>query len=731
MSSVTLEKPQDTATKGQGRQLPVKDNISALFQPKTVAVIGASASPGKVGHTVVANMLAAGFLGRLIPVNPKADTIQCLPVTKRIEELPEGLDLAVVVVPVAAVVPSMEALAARKVRSVVIITAGFKEVGKEGYFLEQKLIEICRAHDIAMVGPNCLGLISTHDDNNASFAAGYPEKGSIAFFSQSGALCTAILDWALGEHMGFSKFVSLGNMAVVNEANMLEYLRTDPETKVILGYIENVANGSEFLAQAAKVSREKPVIMIKSGTTSAGAKAASSHTGAIAGSDAAYTAAFRKAGVIRVPDMATLFDLARAFSCQPLPQGPGLAIITNAGGPGILAADATEKSSLNMARLSNTTIDQLKAALPPYASLYNPIDVVGDAPAERFRTTLEVVKEDPQVHSILVLLTPTASAEIMETADAIIEVAKTTDKPIFANFMGGIRIAPGLSKLNAAGIPCSIYPEPLIKCIETMYNYYLWRRTPAQEYPEIKRNRQKARLVINEARSKGATEVVEFQAQEVLRAYNLPTPETIMARSSDEAAAAAEKIGFPVVLKIASPQISHKSDVGGVKVGLADAEAVRNAFFDITARAQRLQPEAYIAGCLVQSMAPKGCKEIIIGFKRDDQFGPLLMFGLGGIYVEILKDIAFRLAPLGRDDAKTIIREIKSYMLLKGVRGEPPVNFKAIEDILLTMSELALDFPEIYEAEFNPVLVNAEKAIVADVRITLSVQRIPGSNVYI
>ena len=702
--------------------MSLKDNINALFTPKTVAVIGASSAPGKVGHTVVANMLDAGYTGKLYPVNPKADEILGLPVTKKIEDLPEGIDLAVIVVPVAAVLPSMEALAAKKVRSAVIITAGFKEVGKEGYFLEQKLAELCQAHDIAMVGPNCLGLISTHDNNNASFAAGYPEIGSIAFFSQSGALCTAILDWALGENVGFSKFISLGNKAVINEANMLEYLRTDPHTSVILGYIENVEHGADFIEQAAKVSREKPVIIIKSGTTTAGAKAASSHTGAIAGSDAAYTAAFRKTGVIRAGDMATLFDLAQAFSTQPLPQGPGLCVVTNSGGPGILAADATEKSTLNMARLSNSTIERMKEFLPPYASLYNPIDLIGDAPAERYRKTLEVVVDDPQVHAILVLLTPTASAEIIETAQAIIDVAKTTQKPIFVNYMGGLRTKPGMQMLGAAGIPCSIYPEPLIKSIETMYQYNLWRQTPAQEYPTIKRNRQKARLVISEARAKGATEVVEFQAQEVLRAYNLPTPATILARSSDEAAAAAEKIGFPVVLKIASPQISHKSDVGGVKVNLPDAEAVRNAFFDITARAQRLRPEAYIAGCLVQEMAPKGCKEIIIGFKRDDQFGPLLMFGLGGIYVEILKDIAFRLAPLGRDDAKAIIREIKSYMLLKGVRGEPPVNFQAIEDILLTMSELSLDFPEIYEAEFNPVLVNAEKAIVADVRITLSAQ---------
>jgi acetyltransferase len=697
-----------------------RDNIHALFAPKHIAVIGASAVPGKVGHTVVNNLLEAGYPGRIYPVNPKADAILGLPVTKRIEELPEGLDLAVIVVPVAAVLPSMEALAARNIKAAIIITAGFKEVGKEGYVLEQRLIELCKAHNIAMVGPNCLGLISTQDHNNASFAAGYPTEGSIAFFSQSGALCTAILDWALGENVGFSKFISLGNKAVINEADMLKYLRTDPHTTVILGYIENVENGASFIEEAARISREKPVIMIKSGTTAAGAKAASSHTGAIAGSDAAYTAAFRKTGVIRADDMATLFDLAQAFSRQPLPKGPGLCVVTNSGGPGILAADATERSPLlNMARLSSTTIDQLKEFLPPYASLYNPIDLIGDAPAERYRKTLEVVVNDPQVHAILVLLTPTASAEIVETATAIIDVAKTTDKPIFVNYMGGLRTRPGVAMLAEAGIPCSIYPEPLIKSIETMYGYSLWRQTPAQEYPEIRRNRQKARLVIAEARTKGATEVVEFQAQEVLRAYNLPTPQTVLARSSDEAVAGAEKIGYPVVLKIASPQISHKSDVGGVKVNLPDAEAVKNAFFDITARAQRMRPEAYIAGCLVQEMAPKGCKELIIGFSRDEQFGPLLMFGLGGIYVEVLKDIAFRLAPLGRDDAKQIIREIKSAMLLKGVRGEAPVNFQAIEEILLAMSQLALDFPEIQEAEFNPVLVNAEKAVVADVRITL------------
>lgn len=694
-------------------------HLDALFQPQTVAVIGASEKPGKIGHTVVANMIEAGFPGRIIPVNPKADEILGLPVVKNLEDLPDGLDLAVVTIPVAAVLPAMETLAGKNLKSAIVITAGFKEVGGEGYYLEKKLAELCREHGIALIGPNCLGVISTPGKVNASFAAGQPGPGKIAFFSQSGALCVAILDWALRENIGFSRFVSLGNKALLSEAHMLDFLRTDPHTNVILGYIENVEQGQEFLRAAAEVTREKPVIMIKSGTTAAGAKAASSHTGAIAGSDQAYTAAFKKTGVIRAGDVATLFNLAQAFSTQPLPEGPGLVLVTNSGGPGILAADACEKSTLSMARLSLSTVERLKSFLPAYASLYNPVDLIGDADAERYRKTLEVVLDDPNVHSVLVLLCPTSSAQIEETAQAIIDNAATSSKPVFACYMGGVRVEPGRRMLLDAGIPCYAFPEPAISSIEAMYGYNQWKKTPDPHFPAIFGNTEEAAKVLAAVRDRGEVEVVEFQAQEVLKAYNLPTPRTVLARSSSEAVTAAEKIGYPVVLKIASPQISHKSDVGGVRVNLGDETAVKNAFLDITSRTQRLRPDAYIAGCLVQEMAPKGAREVIIGFKRDDQFGPLLMFGLGGIYVEILKDIAFRLAPLSVEDARNIIREIKSYMLLKGVRGEPPVNFAAIEGILLSMSRIATDFPEVYEAEFNPVLVNNEKALVADVRLTL------------
>lgn len=699
--------------------MSANDNLNAFFYPESVAVIGASASPGKVGHTIVSNMIGAGYKGKLYPVNPKATEIEGLAVVNDINDLPLGLDLGVVSVPRQFVIPSLKALVERKAKSVIVITAGFKEVGKDGYALEQEIIELCESSGMALLGPNCLGMINAEHGVNASFAAGQPNRGSIAFFSQSGALCVAILDWAVGENVGFSKFVSLGNKAVLDEADMLEYLNKDDRTSVILGYIENVENGQAFLKAARKTSLNKPVIMIKSGTTAAGAKAASSHTGAIAGSDQTYTAAFEQSGVIRVGDVATLFNLAQAFSSQPLPKGPNLVVVTNSGGPGILTADTADRTGLSMAQLSQKTIQRLQEFLPSYAAFYNPVDIIGDANAERYRKTLDVVSEDPMVHSILVLLTPTASVEIEETAEAVIRIARKCGKPVFACFMGKTRVAKARAMLMEAGVPCYAFPEPAVRSIETMYEYYLWKHRPDPEFIEVKRDLELAAQVVRGHEQRNQPEIVEFEAQQLLNAYGLPTPQTVLARSSDEAVAAAEEIGYPVVLKIASPDISHKSDVGGVKVNLKNATEVMTTFKEITARAQRLRQDAYIAGCLVQEMAPPGVREVIIGFKRDEEFGPMLMFGLGGIYVEILKDISFKLAPMSRQDAFEIVREIKSYMLLKGLKGEMPVNFEALEEIILIMSQMALDFPQVWEAEFNPVLVNHERAIVADVRMTL------------
>lgn len=698
------------------------DNIQALFSPQSVAIIGASGTPGKIGYSVLKNMLDSGFSGDIYPVNPKTDCILDLKVTPDISALPDNLDLAVIAIPRDLVLEALKELADKGTRAAVIITAGFKEVGGRGYHLEQEMVEIARKNRMALLGPNCLGLIDTRNMVNASFAAEQPKQGNIAFFSQSGALCVAILDWALGENIGFSKFISLGNKAVLDEADMLDYLARDENTDVILGYIENVCEGEKFIQAATRVSQQKPVIMIKSGTTAAGAKAASSHTGAIAGSDQAYSSAFTKAGIIRAHDVQTLFNLAHAFSTQPLPQGPNMCIITNSGGPGIMAADACENSSMQMARLTPGTLKELQGLLPSYASLYNPIDIIGDAGAERYINTLKTVIKDPNVHSVLVLLTPTSSVaeEIEEVSRGIVKIASEADKPIFACFMGKKRIAPGQKILLEGKVPCYSFPEPAIKSMESMHDQYQRKIQPRPQYPEIERDMDRARKVIEKARKNGHQDIVEFQALEILQAYNLPSPETRLARSSMAAVQAAKEIGFPVVLKIASPDISHKTDVDGVKVNLKDEEQVRSAFSAITSRAQRRMPQAYIAGCLVQKMAPEDCKEVIIGVKRDDQFGPLVMFGLGGVYVEVLKDISFRLAPLSNKDARDMIKEIRSYMLLKGFRGEKGVDFSALETILLKMSRLATDFPEIYEAEFNPVLVNSERGIVADVRITLA-----------
>jgi acetyltransferase len=700
-------------------------DMHAFFHPRHIAVIGASANPSKIGYSVLSNLIQAGFEGAIYPVNPKATEILGHPVTANVADLPQGLDMAVLTVPRDPVVPAMRQLAELGTKSVVIITAGFKEVGREGFYLEQELRDIAEQNDMALLGPNCLGLINSGAGINVTFASGSPLPGNIAFFSQSGALCQAILDWAVGENMGFSKFVSLGNKAVVNEAHMLEYLGDDTDTDVILGYIENVSQGQEFMRKARAMSRKKPVLMIKSGTSTSGAKAASSHTGAIAGSDQAYEAALQQGGIMRVRDIASLFTLSQAFSCQPLPQGPNLAVVTNSGGPGIMTADACERSKLHMARLSQETIEEMQGFLPSFASLHNPVDIIGDADAERYRLTSETVLKDQNVNALLILLTPTATvvSEMDRVADNIIHLASGADKPVFVCLMGKHSIAAAQQKLAQAGIPCYNFPEPVIQSLEAMYSYFQWRNRPEEQVEQIQTDRERAEEIVSGFRSRlspgRSVEIVEYQAQELLRAYDLPAAATDLATTSAEAAQAAERIGYPVVLKVASPDISHKSDVGGVKVNLRSSEEVRQAFLEITTQAKYHEPEAFIHGCLIQEMAPGGMKEIIVGFNRDDQFGPLLMFGLGGIHVEVLRDISFKLAPISRSQASDMIRSIKSYMLLKGVRGEAGVNIRAIEDILVRVSQLAMDFPDIVEADLNPVLVDENRAIVADVRLTL------------
>jgi acetyltransferase len=694
--------------------------LEHFFSPASVAIVGASRQPGKVGHDVLKNMMSYGYQGQIYPVNPAATEILGIEAYPNLASIAGPVDLAVICVPAAYVIQVVEECAARKIDSIVVITAGFKEVGPEGARLERELKDAINRYGIRMVGPNCVGLIDTASGVNASFAAGMPLKGNIGFFSQSGALCVAILDWSLAEDIGFSKFVSLGNKTDISEIEMLLALSEDPETKVILGYLEGINDGLAFMDVAREISKKKPIILIKSGTTASGAKAASSHTGALAGSEAAFQAAFRQSGVIRAHSINDLFNYALAFAYQPLPKGPNIAIITNSGGPGIIAADACDRSNLILASLNKETVDKLRKILPPIASFYNPVDIIGDASAERYRETLAIIQADDQVHAIMVLLTPTAMVDVAETARAVAELAKQSPKPVFASFLGKKRVEEGRKILLREGIPHYNYPEDAIAAMDSMYRQRLWVDEPARTHLCYLADRDKVWQIFDRVRDENRNQLIEAEAREVLQAYGFKVPADILARTSREAVAAANSIGYPVVMKISSHQIIHKTDMGGVILGIKTAKEAERAFFEITSRARAKAPHAPILGVMVQEMITGG-REVILGLSKDAQFGTLIMFGLGGVYVEVLKDVSFRVAPLAREDAHEMVREIRSFPLLRGVRGEQSADIEAVEEALLIMSQLAQDFPEIVEADVNPLLAKSrgEGVIAVDARFTI------------
>ncbi|MBU1247232.1 MAG: acetate--CoA ligase family protein [Proteobacteria bacterium] len=696
------------------------DNIEALLNPTSVAVVGASRTQGKTGYAVLKGLIDSGYKGEILPVNPAGGKVLDLPLVTDVSELPDGLDLALICLPRAKVLATMTTLAEKGLRAAVVMASGFKETGREGYYIEEELARLVRKYNIALLGPNSLGLMNTAINLNATTTPDMPQTGNVAFFSQSGALCFAAMDWALGTDFGFSTFVHLGNKAVINESHMLAALADDPATKVIMAHIESVEGGQEFMREAEKVTAKKPVIMLKAGTTPAGARAVSDHTGSLAGSRDAYEAAFTQSGIIQVDEVRTLFRLAQAFSTQPLPLGPNLAVITNSGGPGILAADACENSQLNLVRPSPATLDALRDALPPYASLYNPIDIIGDASAERYRVTLEAVAADERVHCIMVLLSPTASVEIEATAQAVIDIHRRTEKPMFVCFMGAERIRLAQELFREAGIPCYGFPEQAVQALEAMYNYYQWQNRAFPVDVCFRRDKGRAERVINAARKLGLTELMDLKAMDLGAAYELPYPETVLARTSERAVRAAKKMGFPVALKVASPHIPYKTDVDGVALNLSGPNEVRQAFGDITARAARRRNGSFITGCMVQSMAPRNARDVMVEFRRDAQFGPLIRFGLGGVHTEVLNDWSKRLAPLTLNDAQNMVREITAYPLLRGVRGEESVDISAIEDVLLTVSQMAMDFPEIEDATIGPIMVNHDGALVVDMRVTLS-----------
>lgn len=703
--------------------MPVHENIASLFAPKTIAIVGASQHSGKIGNILVSNLLRGGFQGKIFPVHPEADSILGLPALRKLADIPaqyRPLDLAVFCVPAKQTLELLPELAALPARAAIILSAGFKETGSNGAHLERELKRLATEQRLTLLGPHCLGLLNSAAKLNASFAHAAPLPGGIGFFSQSGALCTAIFDWARARHFGFSSFVSLGNKALLDESDMLAYMAEDDQTKVIVGYLESVENGARFLRNAHLATRKKPVILLRAGRTPAGARASSSRTGVLTGADLAYEAAFRQTGIIRARQMEDLFGMAQAFASQPLPKGPGLAIVTNAGGPGVAATDACDEAGLSLTRLSQSTLAALQDYLPPYASLYNPVDVLSDAPADRIVTAAGSVLLDPGVHSLLVLASPTPYVPLDSIADDIAALPNPDNKPIFACLMGGESVHAAWRRFAERRIPCYPFPEAAINAIAAMYRQSLWKENPLPVEVGYRHDRGRARAALETARSKGLLDLPQPLVREILRAYEMPLLEAKLARTSDEAVQIARQTGGPVALKIASPHIPHKTEIRGVLLNLDTPDKVRSAFTAITGRASRLHKEAYISGCMVQAMAPEHSREVIIGFKRDERFGPLVTFGLGGIHVEAFKDISCRLAPLSLDDVHDMVREIRAFPLLAGMRGERPVQFTALEDLLLIVSQLALDFPEIQEAECNPVLAHPDGALVADMRVLLS-----------
>ncbi|NJL92216.1 MAG: CoA-binding protein [Anaerolineae bacterium] len=695
--------------------------LDAFFKPNAVAVVGASRDPDKLGYSVLANIVESRFTGGVYPINPKADKIlgfRCYP---DLQSLPETPDLAVIVIPYQHVPVAVEEIGQAGIKAVVVISAGFREVGLEGLERELEVLQIAKSYGMRLIGPNCLGVIDTHTPINATFAAGTPHSGSIAFMSQSGALGTAILDMSLaGKRLGLSKFVSLGNKVDVAEADLLRYLANDETTKVILAYSEGLPDGQEFMEVAREVTRKKPVIVVKSGTTQSGQKAVSSHTGSLAGAEQAYKAAFYQSGVLRAETMQDLFDYALAFAYQPLLHGTRIAIVTNAGGPGILATDALEKRGLELARLENETKQTLEAFLPGAASAANPVDVLGDAKNDRYQYALEKVATDPNVDGILVILTPQAMTEIEMTAHAVGQLSQKFDKPILASFMGEHRIEPAVDILAEYGVPNYDFPERAAAAFAAMRDYREARDFPARTVSRFESDTEKIKSLFLKVRNEGRVSLGDAESRGILEAYNIRIPQSVLAPNAAAAVEAAGQIGYPVVLKIASPDILHKTDIGGVKVGLNSASDVRDAFELITYRAQRYVPDARIWGCLVQEMVPKGI-ELLVGMSRDPQFGPLVTFGLGGIYVEALKDVTFRVAPFGRRDAEDMLTEIRGRSLLEGVRGEPPIDKAAVVETLLQMSQLVTDFPEIVEMDINPLVAyEAGQGVLAlDMRLVL------------
>jgi len=682
--------------------------MRSFFYPNTIALVGASAEKGKVGNVILNNL--KNFGGKLYAVNPKYSEIEGVNCYPSISELPEAVDLAIIAIPAKLVANAVEECGKKGIRNVIVISGGFREVGVEGVRLEIELTQIAKKFGINLLGPNCLGMINPEINLNATFSVISPKFGNIAFLSQSGAFILAVILWAQKTKFGFSKIVSLGNKAVLNEADFLAYLAEDPATDVIMLYVEGIQDGLRFMETARRVARKKPIVVMKAGKTESGAKAASSHTGSLAGSYEVYKTAFNQSGIIIAETVEELFDFA--FALSKYRKAGSIAIITNSGGPGVMASDAIEIHGLRLAQLSTETIESLKRFLPPSANFYNPVDLLGDADVERFKKTLEVVANDRRVDTIITILAPTAQIDFSKAVNAVLSVKK----PIFCCFMGIDEKNEEILIENR--IPNFFDPTRAVKAISAV-NRYASFDFSERELFKFEIDRTKADKVF-EKFLKAKTRFVGVGGMELLECYGIQTAPWGIAKNADEAENIAESIGYPVAMKVVSPEVIHKSDIGAVKLDVSK-EDVRKSFYEIISRVESYMPEARIEGVLVQKMM-KGGREVILGMKKDPQFGNVIMFGLGGIYVEVFKDVAFRVAPLNIEDAHEMIKSVKSYALLKGVRGEKMLDISSLAETIVRFSQLSLDYP-IAEMEINPLKVFEKGCVAVDFRMLLEVEK--------
>ena len=701
--------------------------LDPVLKPRSIAVIGASRTPSTIGHQIVANLVRYGFTGAVYPVNPKAATIHSMRAYRSVREIPDPVDLAVITVPKEAVLQVAEESGAAGVKALVVISAGFREVGGEGLERERQLLEVVRRYGMRMIGPNCMGVLNTDPafSCNATFAPSMPPFGPTGFVSQSGALGLSVLDYAQEYGIGIAQFVSVGNKADVSGNDLLLHWEHDPAIRVILMYVESFGNPRRFLEIASRISRSKPIIAVKSGRSKVGARAASSHTGALAASDSAVDALMAQAGVIRAASVEELFDLAMAFSIRTLPVSRRTAVVTNSGGPGILAADALEASGMELAELSAETVEKLKPLFPSEASIRNPLDMIASATPAGYRAALGALLDDPNVDSALAIFVPPLGITQADVAEAIAAAATTRPaKPVFAVLMGRAGLPQGKAELHEFGIPAYIFPESAARSLSTVCRYREWRDRSRGAEQSLTGDLEMVSRIIAGARARNVRKLSELETLQVFEAFGIPCARAGLARSPDEADQLARAIGLPVVLKIVSPDIIHKTEVGGVRIGLDTAHAVRAAYAEITANVHRLAPGSRIDGMLVQQMLQSG-RELIAGVIRDPAFGPLVMFGLGGILVEVLRDVVFRVVPIDRTDARDMLKGIRGGPMLDAVRGAPPADRAALENILLRLSRLAEDFPDIEEIDINPLLATSEGAVAADGRILLT---LPAAN---